>query len=109
MKNILLIASTLLLASLAARADTIEMKVHGMVCGFCAQGIEANLRKIPATADVVVSLESKLVVVQTREGTDIADADLRKAITDAGYDLKTISRTQRSMAEVRQELLTANR
>jgi len=109
MKNQLLIASILLLASLAARADTIEMKVHGMVCGFCAQGIEANLRKIPATADVVVSLESKLVVVQTREGTDIADADLRKAITDAGYDLKAISRTQRSMAEVRQELVTANR
>ena len=109
MKYKLFIASALLFASLAANADTIEMKVHGMVCGFCAQGIEANLRKIPATADVVVSLESKLVVVQTRDGADIADAELRKAITDAGYDLKTITRTQRSMAEVRQELVTANR
>ena len=93
----------------AANAGTIEMKVYGLVCGFCAQGIEANLRKIAATADVVVSLESKLVVVQTRDGADIADAELRKAITDAGYDLKTITRTQRTMTEIRQELVTANR
>ena len=42
------------------------MKVYGMVCGFCAQGIEANLRKNPAVTDVVVSLEKKLVIVETR-------------------------------------------
>ena len=39
------------------------MKVYGLVCGFCAQGIEKTLRKNPATADVVVSLENKLVAV----------------------------------------------
>ena len=56
-----------LLAS-AANAGTIEMKVYGLVCGFCAQGIEKTLRKNPATADVVVSLENKLVAVATRDG-----------------------------------------
>jgi periplasmic mercuric ion binding protein len=98
------IALTLLLMGTLARADTIEMKVFGMVCGFCAQGIEANLRKNPATEEVVVSLEDKLVAVRTRAGTSIADEDLRKAIADAGYDLKEISRTSRSMAEVRQSI-----
>jgi copper chaperone CopZ len=98
------IALTLLLMGTLARADTIEMKVFGMVCGFCAQGIEANLRKNPATEEVVVSLEDKLVAVRTRAGTSIADEDLRKAIADAGYDLKEISRTSRSMAEVRKAI-----
>ena len=52
--------------SASATADTIEMKVYGLVCGFCAQGIEKTLRKNPATEDVVVSLEDKLVAIATR-------------------------------------------
>jgi copper chaperone CopZ len=108
MKKFLLLMPALLLATAAARAETIEMKVYGMVCGFCAQGIEASLRKLPATVDVVVSLEKKLVVVKTRNGEDITDPALRKAIADAGYDMKSVARTQRSMEEVRKELLASN-
>ena len=104
MKNKLTIAAVLLLTSLAAHAETIEMKVFGMVCGFCAQGIEASLRKNPATVDVVVSLEKQLVVVETKPGVDIVDKDLKAAITSAGYDLKSVARTTRTMAEVRSEL-----
>ena len=108
MKKLSLLVPALLLASVAARAETIEMKVYGMVCGFCAQGIEASLRKNPATVDVVVSLEKKLVVVKTKDGADIADPDLKKAIADAGYDMKSVTRTQRSMDEVRKELVASN-
>lgn len=87
------IAFTLaLLAAGAAHAGTIEMKVFGMVCGFCAQGIEANLRKNAAVTDVQVSLEKQLVVVKTRDGEDVPDAALQQAITDAGYDLKAVTR-----------------
>jgi copper chaperone CopZ len=100
-------ALVLALTSVAARAEVIEMKVFGMVCGFCAQSIEANLRKHSATEDVVVSLEDKLVVVRTRPGADIPDADLRKSITDAGYDLKSVERTKRTMEEVRKSLVAA--
>ena len=76
-----------LAAANAANATTIEMKVNGLVCGFCAQGIEKTLRRNPATADVVVSLENKLVAVATKDGQDIPDADLKKALTASGYDL----------------------
>lgn len=96
----LLICSFAWLSGVAS-ADTIEMKVFGLVCGFCAQGIEKTLRKNPATADVLVSLESGLVAVATQEGKDIPDADLTKALTDSGYDVKGITRTQRSLAEIR--------
>ena len=102
----LLIAALVLLAG-TANAGTIEMKVYGLVCGFCAQGIEKTLRKNPATADVVVSLENKLVAVATRDGQDISDAELTRALTDSGYDVKGITRTQRSLDEIRAELKRA--
>jgi mercuric ion binding protein len=87
-----------------AQAVTIEMTVNGLVCGFCAQGIEKTLRKDPATHDVVVSLADRLVAIATKPGTDIPDETLRKALIDAGYDVKAISRTDRSIAAIREQL-----
>ena len=68
MKRFLYLSTFLILVSFAARATTIEMKVYGMVCGFCVQGIEASLRKNPAVVDVVVNLEDKLVIVEPARG-----------------------------------------
>ena len=101
MKRRISMASLALLASVAAQAGTIEMKVNGLVCGFCAQGIEKTLRKNPATADVVVSLENRLVAVATHDGQDITDGALTKALQDAGYDVKSITRTDRPIATIR--------
>src|SRR5688572_32710481 len=76
----------LLLAGLApaaaTHAATIEMTVNGLVCGFCAQGIEKTLRKNPATDDVLVSLENRLVAVATKPDADIADETLREALRE---------------------------
>jgi copper chaperone CopZ len=97
------VIATLLLGATAA-ADTIEMTVNGLVCAFCAQGIEKTLKEYPATTDVVVSLENRLVAVSTKEGQDIPDAELKKALTDAGYTVKSIARTQTPMGEIREKL-----
>ncbi len=99
-----LLALLALVATSLASADTIEMTVHGLVCGFCATGVEKTLRKNPATQDVVISLEHRLVAVTTRPGTDIADAALREALQDAGYDVKAIVRTSRTAAAIRQQI-----
>ena len=104
MKKDVLAVLMLCVSPLAAHAGTIEMKVFGMVCGFCAQGIEKSLRKLSATADVTVSLENQLVAVSTRDGVDIPDAELRKVIEEAGYDLKDIARTNRPMQEIREQV-----
>lgn len=95
---------TLCLANVTAKATTIEMNVNGLVCAFCAQGIEKQLRKFPATADVVVSLEQKLVAVALKDGQDIPDEQLRRALTNAGYTVKSIERTQTPIAGVRERL-----
>jgi len=98
------LSSLLLLASASAQAATIEMNVNGLVCAFCAQGIEKQLRKFPATADVIVSLEHNLVAVALKDGQDIPDTELRRALTNAGYTVKAIQRTETPLAELRERL-----
>jgi copper chaperone CopZ len=87
-----------------AWAGTIELTVNGLVCGFCAQGIDKTLRKNPATSDVFVSLENRLVAVATKPDADISDDVLRKALQNAGYDVKAIARTERSLDSLRQQM-----
>lgn len=99
-----LVALALLFASSGAVAGTIEMKVNGLVCAFCAQGIEKTLRKNPAVTDVVVSLQDRLVAIAVSPGKDIPDQDLRKALADSGYDVKAITRTQTSLGDIREHL-----
>lgn len=106
-KTLTLFAVLATLVAAPAFATTIEMTVNGLVCGFCAQGIEKTLRKNPATADVLVSLENRLVAVATKDGQDISDIDLRSALTDAGYDVKAIERTRNSMSDLRARLKVA--
>jgi copper chaperone CopZ len=102
MKKLIHIATAFaVLVASSATAATIEMNVNGLVCAFCAQGIEKQLRKLPATADVVVSLEQRLVAVSLKDGQDISDADLRKALTDAGYKVVGIQRTDEPIDAVR--------
>ena len=84
-----------------AFAKTIEMDVNGLVCAFCAQGISKTLVGFPASDGVFVSLEHRLVAVHLKDGQDIADAQLRKAITDAGYKLVAVQRTENSLADIK--------
>lgn len=102
MKLIKTIVFGLLLGvSTLASAKTIEMDVNGLVCAFCAQGIEKTLKGFPETQAVFVSLEHRLVAVQLKDATDIDDAKLRKAITDAGYNVVAIRRTDDPLATIR--------
>ena len=103
-KSTLILCATLAALAGNASAATIEMDVNGLVCAFCAQGIEKKLRSYPATADVVVSLEEKLVALATKDGQDIADEELKSALTNAGYSVKAIRREGESLDDVRARL-----
>ena len=97
---------TLLFAGLAglssfASAKTIEMDVNGLVCAFCAQGISKTLKAFPASDGVFVSLEHRIVAVHLKDGQDIDDPTLRKAITNAGYKLVAIRRTDEPLAAIK--------
>jgi len=103
MQRIMLLLAALVLAAPlhAAEPRTIEMEVHGLVCAFCAQGIEKTLRGQAATADVFVSLERRLVAVALKDGADIGDDRLRELLQEAGYTVVAIQRSARPLASLR--------
>ena len=49
-------------------AESIKASVNGMVCAFCAQGIEKSLSKMPATQAVHVDLKKKIVLIEAKAG-----------------------------------------
>ena len=51
-----------------------------------------------------MSLEQRLVAVAVKDGQDIPDTDLRKALTDAGYTVTGIQRTDTPLDAVRARL-----
>jgi mercuric ion binding protein len=100
--TILMIAA--LMVPMMAGAKTIEMQVNGLVCAFCAQGIEKHLRKEAATEDVFVSLKNSLVGVALKPDADITDERLRTILQDAGYTVVNIKRTKAPIAELRRQV-----
>ena len=94
----------LLCVASIASAKTIEMDVNGLVCAFCAQGIEKSFKAMPATSKVFVSLENRIVAVELKDGTDITDAQLRKAITDAGFTVVAIRRSDITLDAIKQRV-----
>jgi mercuric ion binding protein len=96
-----LFLAALFTATSTVSAATIEMDVNGLVCAFCAQGIEKTLREFPATADVYVSLENRIVAIELADGADIDDDTIRTAITEAGYTVVAIRRGDGTLQDIR--------
>ena len=92
MRKVLLTAALLIAMTGAASAETITATVNGMVCAFCATGIEKSFKAQPEVGDVKVDLESKMVTIQTKAGQTLDDAKVTKVITDAGYSVQDIKR-----------------
>lgn len=94
MKKFLLLGAALTLMSTGAFAKEIHVKVSGMVCSMCAQGIEKKFKADASVKDVKVNLDDKLVKIHTHEGKDIEDTIIKKHITEAGYNVAEITRQQ---------------
>ena len=82
----------LISTSSAAWAETILVSVNGMVCAFCATGIEKTLTKQDAVQKVEVDLEKQLVTVATKQDRTLDDATVKKLIEGAGYAVTDIQR-----------------
>lgn len=97
-----LLPVTLAISGFSAQAATsIKATVNGMVCAFCAQGIEKRLSKLPATQAVYVDLKNKLVVVEAKDGQSLDDKTIRAEISDAGYDVLKLETVQQSVSEIK--------
>jgi cation transport ATPase len=89
---VILLSVALALTAGAAHAatQTIKAEVNGMVCAFCAQGIEKKMRSLTQTQDVYVDLKNKVVAVQLKDGQTLTHDTVKALIQDAGYDVPKI-------------------
>jgi copper chaperone CopZ len=92
MKNYLFTIIAVFGLTAVVSADTIRATVNGMVCGFCATGIEKIFRAQPEVKTIDVDLEKRLVTIQTKQGRTIDDGKIRKLLGNAGYSVVAVAR-----------------
>jgi copper chaperone CopZ len=96
----ILTAAALLAATVPAlAANSVKATVNGMVCAFCAQGIEKRLSNMPASEAVFVDLKRKVVVVEAKPGQTLDQKAISAEIADAGYDVVKMETIAQSVAE----------
>ena len=66
---------------------TKTVSIEGMMCMHCAGRVEKALNDLPGVT-ATVDLDGKLATVIG----DVSDEVLRKAVTDAGYEVTAISK-----------------
>lgn len=88
-----------------AATQTIKAEVNGMVCAFCAQGIEKKMRSLTQTQDVFVDLKNKVVAVQLKDGQQLPHDTVKALIKDAGYDVSKIE----TVGDTAQQIKAATR
>lgn len=104
-------AATLLALSLgasaqsvpAAGANTLKLSVNGMVCAFCAQGIEARLKALPQTGSLYISLKDRVVAVQPKPGQSMPADKVKAEVIEAGYEVTALEVVPLTVAAIRQE------
>lgn len=104
MKKALLVIALAFAAMPSFAATSVKATVNGMVCAFCAQGIEKRISKLGATKAVFVDLKRKTVAVEAKEGQALDEKAVAAEIVEAGYDVVKIETVQQSVEQIRAEL-----
>ena len=71
-----------------------EIKVKGMVCDFCAQGIGKKLKKEAKVKRYTIDLKNKTVIVFFKKDQAISKKDLTEIIKQSGYKVSSIKYEQ---------------
>lgn len=64
------------------------MTIEGMMCGHCTGRVQKALEAIEGVREVVMSLEDKTATLQLE--AEVSDEELTLAVTEAGYEVKSI-------------------
>jgi hypothetical protein len=55
--------------SLQARTEEIHLTIQGMVCAFCAQGLDALARSKDAVESTTVDMDNRLLILHLAQGS----------------------------------------
>ncbi len=101
---IALFVPLVLFSNLSFATTSIRAEVKGMVCAFCAQGIEKKLKSEGQTHEVYVNLKKRIVLVELKDQQTLSLDAFNKIIKDAGYDVAKVEYVEKPMAELKAEL-----
>lgn len=90
MKRLCLMA--LLMMSSNVLAEGMEVKVKGMVCSFCTNGVEKTFKAREEVKSIKVDMDEKLVSIDFKEKKTMSDDLVKKLITDAGFNVASVKR-----------------
>ena len=81
----------MLTINISLSASSVLIKVPGMVCQMCVQGMQKGFQHVVFNArkDVKVDLEKKTVLLNLNK--KISDKEIKKIVKDAGYNVSNIT------------------
>ena len=90
-KLLILLLATILTAQTYTIGDTLTFEVKGLVCSFCAHGLNKGIGKMDYTDEnnVFVDIKKQIVKVVILKEPDIEKTI--KVITDSGYEVYIIT------------------
>jgi cation transport ATPase len=89
--------------AMSQEASTARISVNGMVCAFCAQGIEKRVNAMPEAGPLYINLSRRVVAVEAKPGRTLDLEKLKREIQDAGYEVTAIEMVPRTVAALREE------
>ncbi len=106
MKNVFIsiLLTSLFVAAPAFAVTSIKAEVNGMVCAFCAKGIEKKLKAMPEGKESFVDLKSRVAVLELKDGQDVSLDKFTKVIKDAGYSVSKVDKVAQSVTEIKAEV-----
>ncbi len=71
---------------------SVRLKVNGMVCPFCAYGLEKRLGEIASVDAVLIRISDGLVQIRMKEDQELTDEVLADVVKKSGFSLIEIER-----------------
>lgn len=95
MKNVItfikILALALAFSGVTLAGDNrVTIKVNGMVCAFCAQGIEKSFGKREEVKKVKVDLDTMQIFVDLHQGKKLQTDVAKEIITNSGFTFVSI-------------------
>ena len=75
----------LLLSLFLYEPQIVEVKIKGMVCSFCAQGLQKGIGKLEEVEKVEINLKKGYAKITVKEGKTLPMDEVKEINKDAGY------------------------
>tara|TARA_X000001382_G_scaffold83062_2_gene58725 strand:+ start:2022 stop:2276 length:255 start_codon:yes stop_codon:yes gene_type:complete len=75
----------LLFSLFLSEPQIVEVKIKGMVCSFCAQGLQKGIGKLEEVEKVEINLPKGYAKITVKKGEKLPMNKVEEIIKDAGY------------------------